>query len=189
MGASDARARLLELLREHSLALGEFTLASGRKSGYYLDTKRTTLLAEGGYLAGRLLLDLLREERIEVDAIGGPTIGADPIVCAAAALSHIEGRPLRAFLVRKEAKAHGTGRRLEGNLIGLIRDQALSGNLGTTGGSTLDAVRAVEEEGHRVAAVVCLVDREEGGADRLSGYPFYSLYRGTEILGGDRKPR
>lgn len=188
MRAGEARARLLELLREHSLALGEFTLASGRKSGYYLDTKRATLLAEGGYLAGRLLLDLLREERIEVDAIGGPTIGADPIVCAAAALSHMEGRPLRAFLVRKEAKAHGTGRRLEGNLAPGSR-VAVVEDVVTTGGSTLDAVRAVEEEGHRVVAVVCLVDREEGGADRLSGYPFYALYRGTEILGGDRKPR
>lgn len=188
MASGELRARLLDLLREHSLALGDFTLASGRKSRYYLDTKRTTLLPEGAYLAGRLLLDLLREKRIVVDAIGGPTIGADPIVCAAAALSHMEGRPLRAFLVRKEAKAHGTGRRLEGNLAPGSR-VAVVEDVVTTGGSTLEAVRAVEEEGHRVVAVVCLVDREEGGEGRLSSYPFHCLYRSSEILGGDREPR
>ncbi len=182
MTEREPRARMLELLRQHSLALGEFTLASGRRSGYYLDTKKTTLLPEGGYLAARLLLELLREERIEVDAIGGPTIGADPIVCAASALTHLEGRPLRAFLVRKEAKEHGTGRRLEGNLAPGSR-VAVVEDVVTTGGSTLDAVRAVEQEGHRVVAVVCLVDREEGGADRLREYPFYALYRSSEILG------
>jgi len=177
-----ARRRLLELLREHSLALGEFRLASGKTSPYYLDTKKTTLLPEGAYLSARLLLDFLRDEGIEVDAIGGPTIGADPIVCAACALSQIEGRPLRAFLVRKEPKPHGTGRRLEGNLLPRSRVVVVE-DVVTTGGSTLEAVRAVEEEGHRVVAIVCLVDREEGAAARLSGYRLHALYRSAEILG------
>src|SRR5262245_36869641 len=95
---------------------GDFTLASGRKSRYYFDSKRTTLLPEGSYLTAREVLRTLREQGIRADAIGGMTLGADPIVCPVAALSHVEGPPLRAFIVRKDAKGHGTTRRIEGNV-------------------------------------------------------------------------
>ena len=108
----DEHERLKALLRQHSLKFGDFTLTSGKKSSYYFDSKKTTLRPEGAWLAARAVLRLLRERHIDADAIGGLTLGADPIVCPVAALSHVEGRPLRAFIVRKEVKEHGTGRRI-----------------------------------------------------------------------------
>jgi orotate phosphoribosyltransferase len=175
------RSRLRELLIEHSLIRGEFTLVSGRKSSYYFDSKRTTLLAEGAYLAAVEVLRTLRERGIEADAIGGMTLGADPIVCPIAALSQIEGPALRAFLVRKESKQHGTGQRVEGNLAPGSRVVVVD-DVVTTAGSTLSAIEAVEQAGHRVVAVVCLVDREEGGAERLASWPFIPIFRRSEIF-------
>ena len=178
------RERLKELLRQNSLMFGEFTLASGKKSNYYFDSKKTTLLAEGAYLAAAEVLELLRNRGIEAEAIGGMTLGADPIVCPVAALSHLDGgRPLRAFLVRKEAKDHGTGRRIEGNLEPGCRVVVLD-DVVTTGGSTLRAIDAMEEAGHEVVAVVCLVDREQGGADTLAGWPFHPIFRRSDIFAG-----
>ena len=175
------RDRLLELLREHSVIHGDFTLASGRKSRYYLDSKRTTLLPEGAYLTAREILRILRENGVRADAIGGITLGADPIVCPVAALSHAEGPPLRAFIVRKEAKEHGTGRKIEGNLIPGSRVVVVD-DVVTTGESTLKAIAAATEAGFQVVAVVCLVDREEGGTAKLSAWPFFPLFRRAEIL-------
>lgn len=160
---------------------GEFTLASGRKSPFYFDSKKTTLLAEGSYLAAAQILETIREHGIEAGAIGGMTLGADPLVCPVAALSQIDGPPLSAFIVRKETKEHGTGRRIEGNLEAgcpvIVVDDVV-----TTGGSTLRAIEAAEAAGHEVAAVICLVDREEGGAENLSRWPFYPVFRRGEIF-------
>jgi orotate phosphoribosyltransferase len=178
---TDERKRLLELLRTHSLMFGDFTLASGRKSRYYFDSKRTTLLAEGAYLAARQVLGILRENGVRADAIGGMTLGADPIVCPVAALSHLEGTPLQAFIVRKEVKEHGTGRRIEGTVAPGSR-VVIVDDVVTTAGSTLSAIRAAEEAGLRVVAVVALVDREEGGTEKLQEWPFYPVFRRAEIF-------
>ena len=175
------RERLRTLLRSESLMFGDFTLASGRKSRYYFDSKRTTLLAEGAYLSALAMLEELRSRSIAADAIGGMTLGADPIVCPAAALSHIEGAPLRAFIVRKEAKGHGTEGQIEGNLPPASRVVVVD-DVVTTGGSTLRAIEAVEAAGHEVAAVLCLVDREEGGAELLSRWPFFPVFKRNEIF-------
>jgi len=180
------RERLKELLKKHSLMFGDFTLASGRKSKYYFDSKKTTLLPEGAYLAAREILRTLREHGIRADAIGGLTLGADPIVCPVAALSFLEGPPMRAFIVRKETKEHGTGRRIEGDVAAgskvVIVDDVV-----TTAGSTLKAIDAALEAGLTVVAVVCLVDREEGGTEKLSPWPFFPLYRRSEIFEGAEK--
>jgi len=181
MSSESERDRLARLLREHSLIFGDFTLASGKKSPYYFDSKRTTLLAEGAHLAAREVLRTLREHGIEAEAIGGMTLGADPIVCAVCALSFVEGPALRAFIVRKEAKEHGTGRQIEGNLAPGSRVIVLD-DVVTTGGSTLKAIEAAVTGGHEVVAVICLVDREEGGAERLSDWPFYPIFRRSEIF-------
>lgn len=180
---SDERERLKTLLKEHSLMFGEFTLASGKKSSFYFDSKKTTLLPEGAWLTARAVLRIVRERGIAADAIGGLTLGADPIVCPVAALSHVEGPPLRAFIVRKEAKDHGTGRRIEGDLAPgskvVIVDDVV-----TTAGSTLKAIEAAEAAGHTVVAVICLVDREEGGAEKLANYAFHPVFRRGEIFEG-----
>jgi orotate phosphoribosyltransferase len=175
------RERLGQLLREHSLMFGEFTLRSGKKSTFYFDSKRTTLLPEGSYLVAAEVLRLLRDAGIAADAIGGLTLGADPIVCPVAALSHIDGPPLRAFIVRKEAKDHGTGRRIEGLLDARSRVVVVD-DVVTTAGSTLQAIEAVEEAGHTIVAVVCIVDREEGGTEKLARWPFFPIFRRSEIF-------
>lgn len=189
--AESERERLRGLLRKHSLMFGDFTLTSGKKSRFYFDSKKTTLLPDGAYLTAREVLRVLRENRIEADAIGGMTLGADPIVGPVAALSHLEGPPLRAFIVRKRAKEHGTARRIEGNLEPGSRVVVVD-DVVTTGESTLLAIEAAERAGHEVVAVICLVDREEGGADRLSRFRFIPLFRRSEVFeegssGGARK--
>jgi len=175
------RDRLKAMLKEHSLMFGDFTLVSGKKSKYYFDSKKTTLLPEGAYLTAAEILKVLKENKIEADAIGGMTLGADPIVCPVAALSHLEGPPLRACIVRKEAKDHGTGRKIEGNLQENSRVVVVD-DVVTTAGSTLRAIEAVEQGGHSVVAVICLVDREEGGTEKLAKWPYFPLFRRSEIF-------
>ncbi|GAB4252533.1 MAG: orotate phosphoribosyltransferase [Acidobacteriota bacterium] len=179
------RERLLAILREKSLKLGNFTLVSGQRSHYYFDSKFTTLDPEGAYLTARLVLAEIRKQGIDVEAIGGLTLGADPIVSAAAAVSYAcrdQFRPLRAFIVRKEPKKHGTQRYIEGLEPAPGMPVAIIDDVCTTGGSTLKAIRGAEEAGMRVAAVLCLVDREQGGREALSAYPFYPLFTARELL-------
>jgi len=175
------RDRLKRLLREHSLMFGDFTLASGRKSNFYFDSKKTTLRPDGAYLTAVEVLETLRRNGIEADAIGGLTLGADPIVCPVAALSHLAGRPLRAFIVRKASKDHGTGRRIEGQLEPGSRVVVVD-DVVTTAGSTLQAIEAAEADGHEVVAVICIVDREEGGTEKLGRWPFFPIFRKSEIF-------
>ena len=175
------REQLRQLLKSESLMFGDFTLASGKKSNFYFDSKKTTLLPDGAWLTAREFLRVIRSNGIQADAIGGLTLGADPIVCPVAALSHAEGPKLRAFIVRKEAKEHGTGRRIEGNLAPGSR-VIIVDDVVTTAGSTIKAIEAAEQEGHTVVAVICLVDREEGGAAKLAAYPFYPVFKRSDIF-------
>jgi len=175
------RARLLDILRERAVSYGDFTLASGRKSSYYIDARVVTLHHEGAHLIARAILDFLRAEGIEADAVGGLAIGADPIAGAIAALSHLEASPLSGFIVRKESKGHGTGRLIEGGLASGSRVVVVDDVI-TTGASTLAAIRAVEEFGCKVVAVTCVIDREEGGAQTLREYRFRPLFRVSELI-------
>ena len=174
----------MELLRERSLKIGRFKLVSGMTSHYYFDSKLTTLDPEGGYLTARILLEEIKRRQIKAEAIGGLTLGADPIVSAVAALSYREEgefSPISAFIVRKEGKKHGTQRFIEGfskeGAAVIIIDDVC-----TTGGSTLKAIERAEEAGFRVAAVLCLVDREQGAAEALKAYPFFPLFTASELL-------
>ncbi len=177
------RERLKELLVALSLQRGEFTLSSGRTSGYYLDCRRTTLHPEGAWLVARIVLDLLEERQLDAQAIGGLTLGADPIVAAVAALSFQQGRPLPGFIVRSEQKAHGTRQRIEGCPVGGKRAVVVD-DVVTTGGSTLEAIRAVMDAGGTVCGAICVVDREEGGAKALAGVPFHPVFKWSDLLGG-----
>lgn len=179
------RMRLLEILRQKSLKLGNFTLVSGQRSHYYFDSKFTTLDPEGAYLTARLVLTEIQTRGIEAEAVGGLTLGADPIVSAVAAVSYAcrdEFRPLRAFIVRKEPKKHGTQRFVEGFDPAPGTPVAIIDDVCTTGGSTLKAIRGAEDAGMRVVAVLCLVDREQGGREALADFPFYPIFTARELL-------
>ena len=140
------REQLRRLLKQESLIFGDFTLASGKKSAFYFDSKRTTLLPDGAWLTAREILRVVRDNKIDATAIGGLTLGADPIVCPVAALSHAEGPKLRAFIVRKEAKEHGTGKRIEGNLPTGSR-VIIVDDVVTTGATTAAAAETLLEAG------------------------------------------
>jgi orotate phosphoribosyltransferase len=174
---------LAEIIRQRSLRLGEFVLSSGKKAHYYLDCRLTTLHPRGALLIARLLLRKITDLQLQADAIGGMTLGADPIAAAVAVVSELEGRPLPAFIVRKEAKGHGMQRFIEGwdgapgSRVVIVDDVC------TTGDSIIKACEKVEQAGYKVAATLCIVDREEGGSATIAAkYPFYSLLTAGQLL-------
>ena len=186
-----SRQDLLRLLAYKSFRLGEFKLSSGGTSDYYIDCRTTTLHAEGGRLTGHAVLELLEEQGIEADAVGGLTMGADPIVCNVAtasawrAIEKPEKPLIQGFLVRKAEKAHGTGRRIEG----FCREGArvvIVDDVCTTGASTINAIQAARDAGMVVAAVVCLVERQEANGRpaveaAAAGAPFFALFTAKDV--------
>jgi len=187
----DHRTALLHLLAKISFRLGDFTLSSGGKSDYYIDCRTTTLHAEGGRLTGLVILDLLHQKKLHPAAVGGLTLGADPIVSSVATASawraqQHPGSPLiHGFLVRKAEKTHGTGRRIEGfaenDAPVLIVDDVC-----TTGASTITAIQAAKDAGMKVIAAICLVEREEAKGRAAvevacEGAPFLALFTAREV--------
>src|ERR1700691_4942529 len=185
---SDHRRRLADLLRTLSLVRGDFTLSSGKKSSYYLDCKLTTLHPEGALLTGYCVLEMLDEMNAKPEAIGGLSMGADPVVSAAIVVSQIERRPLPGFLVRKEAKKHGRQKQIEGLEKPAGRRVVIVDEVCTTGGSTQEAIDAAEREGCEVIAVISLVDREEGGSEMLRAkYNYRTIFTARELLAEEPK--
>ena len=178
---TDIRRELHGLLLERSFRFGDFMLSSGRRSTYYFDGKQVTLEGRGLYLVSRLVLDRCRE--LHVTAVGGLTLGADPIAAGVAALSGTERQPLRAFIVRKAAKEHGTARVIEGPPLTEGDRVVLVDDVLTTGGSFLLAHEAVVETGAVVVEAITVVDREEGGADTLAsrGIQLHALFRRSDF--------
>jgi orotate phosphoribosyltransferase len=212
---TDNRTSLLNLIATHSFKLGDFTLASGQKSDYYIDCRITTLHAEGGRLSGLVLYDLIRQlpNADTIEAVGGLTMGADPLVSNTASASawavhdHAELAALipnedldqdlgedaaeaptliHGFLVRKAEKTHGTGRRVEGFLRPGAR-VVIVDDVCTTGGSTITAIDSAREAGMHVVAVLCLVDREQGGRAKIEtalndlSVPFLSAFTANDV--------
>ena len=191
------RQSLLTLLARTSFKLGQFTLSSGATSDYYIDCRTTTLHAEGGRLTGLAILDLVHHHKLKPAAIGGLTMGADPIVSNVASASawHTQKVPgaalIHGFLVRKAEKAHGTGRRIEGFFeegapVVIVDDVC------TTGASTITAIQAAKEAGMNVIAAICLVEREEAKgrpaveaavAAANPDAPFLSLFTANDVRG------
>lgn len=175
------REQLKQILIAHSLKRGNFTLASGRQSNFYFDSKLTTLRADGAFLTGECFMDLIEAKGIAADCFGGLTLGADPIAAAVAAASHRRGKALPGFIVRKETKGHGTGKLMEGPVSPGMRAIVVD-DVVTTAGSALKAIEAVKAFGMTVAAVVAVVDRGEGGADALKDHPYFPLFTTAEIF-------
>lgn len=183
--------QLLTLLSRLSFRLGQFKLSSGGVSDYYIDCRTTTLNAEGGRLTGHAILELLEQHGIEAEAVGGLTMGADPIVSNVAtasawrALSKPGAPLLQGFLVRKAEKAHGTGRRIEGFCKEGAR-VVIVDDVCTTGASTINAIKAAIEAGMTVAAVVCIVEREEANGRpaveaAAKSAPFLRLFTASDV--------
>ena len=179
MKLSEIAEEMLSLAKVRgAITYGDFVLSSGQRSDYYFDGRRLTLDPRGAHLAGLAFFQMLAG--YDVDAIGGPTLGADPIVASVALVSGLEGRPVSAFIVRKEGKEHGMGRLIEGPLQPASR-VAIVDDACSTGASLFHAVDATEADGHRVAVVLAIIDRHQGGSDELRrrGYEFRCLLEAT----------
>ncbi len=175
------RAELHALVAARAFRFGDFVLTSGRHSDYYVDGKQVTLDGRGLHLVARLALEHCHA--LGVDAVGGLTLGADPIAAAIAALSGEGVRPLTAFIVRKEVKAHGTSKSIEGPPLGPGRRALLVDDTLTTGGTFLQARDAVAATGASIIGAFCVVDREEGGREALEagGIPVHALFTRSEF--------
>lgn len=179
------REQLLDLIATQSFRLGSFKLSSGLQSDYYIDCRTTTLHALGAELTGRIFLELIENQQWKPEAIGGMTLGADPIVSAVAVLSSQAKKPIHGFLVRKAEKAHGMGQRIEGFQEKGAR-VVIVDDVCTTGGSTIQAIQAAREFGFNVVGSACLVEREEAGGHPAVEHaaapaPFISIFKSSEI--------
>jgi orotate phosphoribosyltransferase len=177
MPTADARAELLDQIKTTAVVHGRVTLSSGKEADYYLDLRRVTLSATAAPLVGQVLRDLTADW--EYDAVGGLTMGADPV---AAAMLHAPGRALDAFVVRKEGKAHGLQRRIEGPDVTGRRVLAVE-DTSTTGGSVLTAVEALREAGAEVVGVAVIADRNTGAREKVEavGLPYRFIYDLAEL--------
>ena len=180
----EMKIRLAKILYERSYKEGEFTLTSGRISNFYFDGKQTALHPEGAFLIGHLFNNMLKDNA-NITAVGGLTLGADPLVTATSVISYQLGRPLPAFIVRKAPKGHGTNQYLEGlSNLQVGKPVAMLEDVVTTGGSLLTACERVKEAGFTIGMLCTVLDREEGGneAIKAAGYELHSLFRRSELL-------
>jgi orotate phosphoribosyltransferase len=180
------KAELFSLIRKLSYREGDFTLASGKKSSFYIDLKATTLHPDGAYLIGEIAVRVIRESGLKVDAVGGLTLGADPLATAISLAGRAHGVTWPAFIVRKEPKDHGTGRYIEGieNMSPGASVLVLE-DVVTTGGSSQKAIDRLKEAGFKPVATLTVVDRQQGGAELLTqqGLKFLSLATIGDIRG------
>lgn len=177
------RDQLEALLVQRSVRIGEFTLASGAKSDYYIDARATTMSAEGQKLVGLVAYQTILASGARVTHVGGLTMGADPVSYAIAHRSALEGHPLDAFSVRKRAKDHGTAQRIEGGLPTNARCLIVEDTI-TTGRSSMEAVEAVRSHGAQIVGILALVNRSEGAAAFFEGQgiPFTAIFTGAELV-------
>ncbi len=180
LSLDQARARLLEIVNDVAVFKGEFILASGKKSNYYIDGKYTSLTAEGLAYFAKVVLEMIKDE--DARYIGGPTMGADPIIGGTIALSYLMGRPIDGFIVRKEQRDHGRMRMIEGPLK-KGENAIIVEDVTTSGGSVIKACKQVEEMGCKVVRVICLVDRLQGATENFkeAGYKFTPIFRVDEL--------
>ncbi|MDI6605737.1 MAG: orotate phosphoribosyltransferase [Candidatus Omnitrophota bacterium] len=162
---AELKSKLLALLKKEAYKKGKFVLSSGRTSDYYLDGRAITLTPQGAYLVASIILEMIKDD--DIDAVGGPTLGADPIVGAIACLAHINNIPIKTFIVRKSAKGHGTQRQIEGPQVTPGSKVLLVDDIATTGKALIEAKEALDKAQVKVYRSIVIVDRKEGAAQNL----------------------
>jgi len=174
---AELKSKLFDLLNQEALKRGKFLLSSGKESNYYLDGRIITLDPQGAYLVASIILDMLKDEVL--DAIGGPTLGADPIVGALAALSYVYEQPIKTFIVRKQAKEHGTLQQVEGPALRHGNRVILIDDVATSGKAILEAKQALDKIGVVVRKAIVIVDRNQGAIDNLAkvGVKLESIFK------------
>lgn len=170
---SEDKKKLFEIIKKDAFFKGDFTLSSGKKSNYYLDCRRATLTGEGAYYTARIFLDMVKDDKF--DAIGGPTLGADPMIGALGAVSMQQGSPVKLFIIRKEPKGHGRGQMIEGPEILEGATLVLVDDVATTGKAFVHSLNVLDEMGAKVSKCLAIVDRGEGASEAVEG-------RGCELL-------
>ncbi|MCO5143960.1 MAG: orotate phosphoribosyltransferase [Oligoflexia bacterium] len=184
------KARLVQIIKEKSYREGDFTLASGKKSKFYLDVKETSLDPEGAHLIGKMMVELIQQKKLPVRAVGGLTLGADPLATAVSMSGFDHGLSLPAYIVRKQPKEHGTSLWVEGaKSFQKGWDLIVLEDVVTTGGSSIKAVEKVREAGFKVESIITVVDRLEGGRECIEkeGVRLFSLCDLQEIQTGNLK--
>ncbi len=176
------RKELFHLLKTQAFAKGKFILSSGKESNFYLDARIVTLSAPGAYLTARIMLDMIKEDHL--DAIGGPTLGADPMVGAIASLSHQEGSPINTFIIRKQPKAHGKQQQVEGPLLKEGCQVVIIDDVATTGKAFVESIEVLQKMNIKIIKAICVIDRGEGALEALSKYkvPLQSIFTIAEFL-------
>ncbi|MFP4473587.1 MAG: orotate phosphoribosyltransferase [Candidatus Omnitrophota bacterium] len=179
---SHDQQRLFDIIKRDAFFRGEFTLSSGKKSNYYLDCRRATLTGEGAYYTARIFLEMVKDETF--DAIGGPTLGADPMIGALGAVSVAEGSPVRMFIIRKQPKGHGRGQMIEGPELNEGARVVLIDDVATTGKAFIHSLDVLEEAGIETACCLCIVDRGEGAAKAVEdrGGKLVSIFTAEDFL-------
>ncbi len=176
------RQKLFEILKKEAFFLGKIILSSGKESDYYLDARRVTLKAQGAYLCAKIILDLIKDE--EFAAIGGPTLGADPLVGALGVLSFEANKPLNTFIIRKAPKPHGKQQQIEGPIIPDGATVILIDDVATTGKAFVESLDVLDKIGIKVKKCICIIDRNEGARQAVAsrGCDLVSIFKAEEFL-------
>ena len=162
------KRELFRLLKAQAFSKGKFILSSGKESDFYLDARIVTLSAAGAYLTARIILDMIKDDL--PDAIGGPTLGADPMVGAVASLSHQAGRPINTFIIRKQPKTHGKQQQIEGPLIKEGSSVVIIDDVATTGKAFVESIEVLQKMNIKIKNAICIIDRGEGALEALAKY-------------------
>ncbi len=176
------RQALFAIIKKNAFFREKIILSSGKESDYYIDARRITLTGEGAYLTAKIMLDMVKNDGY--DAIGGPTLGADPMIGAIGVLAHQSGTKLNTFIVRKAPKAHGKQQQIEGPLLPAAAKVILIDDVATTGKAFVESIAVMQKEGFKVLKAVCIVDRGEGAQEALAklGCPLVSIFTAQEFL-------
>lgn len=180
--SKNLKDRLYRLIKDKAYHEGEIKLASGKTSHYYIDARAVTLSSEGAYLTASIIFDMVKA--LKVAAVGGPTLGADPIVGALAILGFQNNKPINTFLIRKTPKGHGRMQQIEGPALAAGNKVILLDDVATTGGSLIDSIALLKKDGVGVSKAIVIVDREEGAVENLAkvGCELISIFKASEFF-------